>query len=194
MTNPSSPRELETLLRERLAVMREEHERFGASFPFEKRYVSITVAEAQSILESLSPPIESGWRDIGCKVELLGEKLFALSDKLREAGIFTGKSTPLTEAYEAVVLAMSAVHDALEALPPPPGSFIPGKGLEEAVKIVHEQRAAFIDPAYAGGPMGAFGEIFACDEIIKALEAALQSPSDTLKDRGDPSGNGARHD
>lgn len=48
------------------------------------------------------------------------------------------------------------------------------QGLDEAIAIVRDQRETFEDPAYAGGPVGAWGELFACTEILAALELAKE--------------------
>lgn len=48
-------------------------------------------------------------------------------------------------------------------------------GLAKARAIVLANRDAFIDPAYAGGVMGAFGEIFACNTILREIDEAIDS-------------------
>jgi N-glycosidase YbiA len=58
------------------------------------------------------------------------------------------------------------------------------EAIEAAARAVEAERESFRDPAYAGGPLGAFGELFACDQIMKAIRA-IPAPA---AGAGDPEG------
>lgn len=59
------------------------------------------------------------------------------------------------------------VEAALAAVAP----LIAAQERERCAGVAEAQAAAFSDPAYAGGPIGAFGELFACKQIAAALRA-----------------------
>lgn len=42
---------------------------------------------------------------------------------------------------------------------------------ERCAKVAEQEGKDFADPAYAGGPMGAFSEIFACKHVATAIRA-----------------------
>lgn len=69
-----------------------------------------------------------------------------------------------TRPHEGAVVAM---RSALAAVAP----IIAKAERERCAGVAEAQAAAFSDPAYAGGPIGAFGELFACKQIAAALRA-----------------------
>lgn len=50
------------------------------------------------------------------------------------------------------------------------------KALEEAAEAVRKQKAVFHSPEYAGGPIGAISESFACDKCEDAILALKEKP------------------
>jgi hypothetical protein len=50
------------------------------------------------------------------------------------------------------------------------------KAIEEAVAAIRHQKKVFWSPEYAGGPLGAIQEAFACDACEKAVAALERKP------------------
>ena len=73
----------------------------------------------------------------------------------------------ITEYWNAERKKEHGMRAALAAVAP----LIAAQERERCAVVAEAKAAAFSDPAYAGGPIGAFGELFACKQIAAALRA-----------------------
>ena len=82
---------------------------------------------------------------------------YGIAPHLRPSHVLEGERQRIEESVRVILAAVAPLIAAAER--------------EACAQVVQTEMTTFTDPQYAGGPIGAFAELFACKQILNAIRA-----------------------